>query len=385
MIPTGSRLLFGATVLATIAAVAYGISVGGSLGTVGLISAAIALAILAGINAYVRDSDVSSMDSTALTDSPAARPAPPASNWPMVGALGGVLVVVGAVTYPVVFAFGLIALLAATVEWMIAAWSERASADRGFNTGIRQRFANPAEFPVLAALVAAIIVYSFSRIMLFLSKTGGPVAFGLVAALVLAAGFVVAFRPQVRNATVSAVAGIAVLGLVAGGVAAALAGEREMHPHDTTSDLAADGECDNAEETEVDEHASQTVGAKANIQGEIILHEDGTLVARSLGIGGSSDTMTVVSSNTTNVRFRNDTDEERRLVLNLGERNAVDEETGDTIADEVVPVQRCTQLVADGGSQLLTFSIARSSAAAETPYTFTVPGVDGQAVEVVVP
>jgi hypothetical protein len=384
MIPAGSRLLLGATVVAIIAAVAYGLSVSGSLGTTGLITAAAALAFLASIVLYTRDADVSSMDPTATTQSAAARPAPPASVWPIVGALGGVLVVVGLVTYPVVFVFGIIALVATTVEWMVSAWAERASADRHFNIGVRQRLSHPAEFPVLALLAAAIVIYSFSRIMLALSKTGGPVAFGGVAALALVAGFLVAFRPQIPNTAVSAVAAIAVLGLVAGGVAAALSGERDIERHHTTADAAAEGECDTAEELESDEHASQNVAAKANIQAQITLREDGTLVARGLGLEESTR-LFVPRSNVTNVRFRNESEEERRLVLNLGERAAVDEATEETIPDETVPVQHCTALVEEGGSQFMTFTIARSSSTADSPYTFTVPGVDGQAIEVIVP
>ena len=91
--------------------------------------------------------------------------------WPIVAALGGVLVVVGLVTYPVVFVFGILALLAATVEWMVQAWSERASADVPFNADVRSRIAHPLEFPILAAVGAGILIYSFSRIMLFLSKS----------------------------------------------------------------------------------------------------------------------------------------------------------------------------------------------------------------------
>ena len=64
-------------------------------------------------------------------------------------ALGAVLVVVGLVTYPVVFMFGIIALLAAAVEWMVQAWSERASADVAFNADVRGRIAHPLEFPIL--------------------------------------------------------------------------------------------------------------------------------------------------------------------------------------------------------------------------------------------
>ena len=86
--------------------------------------------------------------------SPAAAPVPGPSMWPIVGALGAVLVVVGLVTYPVVFVFGILALLAAAVEWMVQAWSERASADVLFNDNVRSRIAHPLEFPILAAVGA---------------------------------------------------------------------------------------------------------------------------------------------------------------------------------------------------------------------------------------
>lgn len=380
LIPTGSRLLIAATVLTTVAATLYGVTVGGSLGTVGLISAAAALTVLTTINLYTRDADVSSMDTAALTDSAASHPAPWSSLWPPVGAVGGALVVVGLVTYPVVFVFGLVALLAAAVEWMLQAWSERASGDRTYNDDVRQRFAHPAEFPVLAALIFAVLVYSFSRIMLFLSKSGGPAAFGVIAALVLAAGFLIAFRRNLGNAVVGGVAALAALCLVAGGVAAAVAGEREIHVHETTGDLAAEGLC-STEETEADENASQAIAGKANLAAEIVLGEDGTLVATQLGIEAETTTVTFGRANDTNVRFRNESGEHRRLLLDLGETTIEDEETGET---ETVPVQQCTTLVEEGGSQLLNFSIDRPSNV-YGPYRFTVPGVDGQAIDVVVP
>ena len=72
-------------------------------------------------------------------------------------------------------------------------------------------------------------------------------------------------------------------------------------------------------------------------------------------------------------------------MLNLGERAAVDEATEETIPGETVPVQHCTALVEEGGSQFMTFTIPVSSSVADGPYTFTVPGVDGQAIEVIVP
>ncbi|CAN5727203.1 hypothetical protein BH24ACT5_BH24ACT5_29680 [soil metagenome] len=401
MLPTGFRFLLAATMAAIAAAILYGIGIEGSIGTVGLISVAIALGIVAGVVLYVRDADVSAMSSSALTDSPAARRPPRPSMWPLVAGLGGLLVVIGLVTYPVVLIFGVVALLAAVVEWMVAAWSERASGDDRYNVGVRERTAHPAEFPVLAALIGAVVIYSFSRIMLFLSKSGGPVVFGAVAAVLLAVGFLLAYRPTITPAAKSAVAGVALVGLVAGGVAAALAGEREIHPHETTSDLAAEGGCSSPEETEVDENASQTVGAKANIAAEIILTENGTLVARALGIPVDADHLTVTRSNPTSIRFRNRSDEERRLVLTQSDsatdvttdgttNEATDATTNEqgTVAatdeDDSGPLELCTTLVEHGGSQFLTFELPQSSSDA-IGYEFTVPGVDTARVEVRVP
>lgn len=383
MFTTGSKLLLGSGVLAAVAAIAYGLTQDGALGTMGLSFASVALFLLAGVNIAIRDADVSAMDTQALTDSPAAAPVPGASLWPLVAAFGGVLVVVGFVTYSVVVVFGVIALVAATVEWMVQAWSERASADEGYNDELRGRLAHPLEFPLLAAVGAGVVIYSFSRIMLFLSKSGGPVAFGVIAALVLVGGFVVAYRPRLRTGAIAGVSAIALLGLVTGGVVAAVEGEREMEVRETTGSLSAEGHCDTTEETHADENASQTVGAKANVTAEVVLREDGTLVARNEGLEDQSDRVVITKSNDSNVRFINETAEERRLVLDLGTRPEVDEE-GEEVADSEVPYQLCTALVEKGGTQLLTFRIDRPSIASKEPYVFMVPGVEAE-VEVVVP
>src|SRR3954451_5143291 len=162
MITTGSKLLLGGAVLAVIAAVVYGTAQGGSLGTVGLIFAALSLTLLAGVNLFTRDADVSSMDGTALTESPPADRVPPANIWPIVAAGAGVMIVVGVVTYPVVLIFGIIALIGAAVEWMVAAWSDKASDDAAYNADVRGRIAHPLEIPLLALVGVALLVYSFS-------------------------------------------------------------------------------------------------------------------------------------------------------------------------------------------------------------------------------
>ncbi len=58
MFTTGTKFLIGSTVIASIAALAYGLTQDGIMGTVGLVSAALALAFLSGVNIYTRDSNV---------------------------------------------------------------------------------------------------------------------------------------------------------------------------------------------------------------------------------------------------------------------------------------------------------------------------------------
>ena len=81
------------------------------------------------------------------------------------------MLAVGLVTYQAVFVIGIVLLLVSGAEWTAEAWAQRASADPRHNAEVRDRIANPLEFPLAAAIGIGVIVYSFSRVMLFLSKT----------------------------------------------------------------------------------------------------------------------------------------------------------------------------------------------------------------------
>lgn len=383
MLTTGTKLLVGATVAAFVAAIVYGLAKNGTLGVVGLLSAATALGLLAGINLVARDSNVSAMDAEAVVEAPASRSAPSPSLWPLVVAGGAGLIVFGLVTEQAFFLLGVILVGLGMFEWMLEAWSERASADVAFNREARGRLSGPLEFPVLAAVAAVVVIFSFSRIMLFLSKTAGPVAFVIVALLILGGGFGFAYQKSVRSSAIAAITAIGALGLVAGGVAAGLEGERELQPHESTADLGDEAACDTSDETEADENATQTVGNKANVSAVITLG-DGDELTASLSGGRETTRMAIGRSNAANVIFRNESNEPRRLVLSTGTKAAVDE-NGEEIEGERILDQRCTALAEEGGSQLLTFKIDKSSRNADEPFQFTVPGVDAAPIEVVVP
>ena len=101
---------------------------------------------------------------------------------------------------------------------MIQGWSERASASASYNTEVRRRMLFPLEFPVLGAVIGAVVVYSFSRIMLYLSKEAGPIVFIVVASLILAGGIVFAVKPKLSKGFVGGICAVAMLALVGTGL-----------------------------------------------------------------------------------------------------------------------------------------------------------------------
>ncbi len=387
MFTTGSKLFLGATVLSIVAAVVFGVSKGGAdgwLGVIGLLSAALAFALLFGINYYAHDGNVSAMSDNATTQSPAAQPPAERSMWPALTAVAVGAIAVGAVSKPIVFKAGVALLLAAAVEWMVHGWSERASADPAYNAGLRKRMLHPIEFPVLAAAGLAAVIYSFSRIMLWIDKTGGPVVFIVAGALVLFGGFLFASRPSLNKGVVTGVCAIAVLGLVSTGAVMAVDGQRTIDPHPTTQSdngaacaLAEEGTGDQAE---IDEKGSQAVASKASI-GITITLEGGKLTAHELALPGNQNPVTVSRGNIVNVIFKNHDSVKRRLTVNMGE---FEKDVNGT------PVKTrpkaCTTLVREkDGSQFLSFLLPKPSIASSQPYSFTVPGVDGAEIEIKVP
>ncbi|MEP4651265.1 MAG: hypothetical protein ABJ314_13855, partial [Ilumatobacter sp.] len=220
MITTGSKFLIGASVMAFVATLVYGLGQGGVLGTVGLASATAGLIGLATLNAILRDSNVFSDDDAPVETSSAAQHAPASSIWPLGFALGGVVVAVGLISYQPIVVIGLVALIATGGEWAVQAWAERASGNVDHNAEVRSRLVNPLEYPVGGAAAIGIIVFAFSRVMLWLSKTNTVVAFSVVAAVVVAIGFAIAYRPKIGIGTMGGVVAVGAVAVVAAGALA---------------------------------------------------------------------------------------------------------------------------------------------------------------------
>ncbi|MFT4773840.1 MAG: hypothetical protein ACI83Y_000250 [Candidatus Azotimanducaceae bacterium] len=394
MFTTGSKLLIGSSVLATVAAVVYGITQNEALGIVGLVSVACAMAFLAGVNVWAGDSNLSALDTTAIATSEASDGPPGASIWPMIFGVGAAAVLLGLVTQQSIFTIGLVILLAAGAQWAVQAWAESASTDSTTNAAVRGRLANPLEYPLLGAFAVGGIAYALSRIMLWLSKTNTIVAFVVLATVMACIGFIFAARPSLKRGAIGGVLSVGAVAIVAGGVAAGVDGQRYIHVYET---IAADAAlvCNSPEEFEVDEGASQTVSTKSGTY-TISLTADGNLEFDVPGpVNAGAEAISMPRSNANNIVFRNDSGETRRLTLDLGpapvEEGAAAEEEGHSAGEEHGDKSdrnlTCTPLVEDGGAQLITVKFDEPSFAyaddAEA-FRFYVPGTDAE-IDVVVP
>jgi hypothetical protein len=379
MFTTGSKLLIGSAFAAGVFAFVYGVTQSGALGTIGLISAAAGLALLAGINAYARDTNVSAMDHEAFASSAAAQATARPSLWPLLVALGATSITLGLVTYPAYFVIGCILVAAGGLEWIVQGWSERASADSGYNSAARGFLIDPLELPVAGAILFGVVAYSFSRVMLGLpSKSATVVAFAIVAALVVGIGTLVGLKRGASKAALTGTFGLAAVALVAGGTVSGLNGERDIEEHHTTGYIAERGEC-GAEETEADEHASQTVAGKSNTAAEIVFDGAALTFEYPGFVPGLDDAgpLTLPRSNPNNIMFRNESDTEARLVIDMHPR--LDDQGAPTGPERI-----CSALVEEDGVQFLTLEFALPSFAVEGGYVFTVPGSDAT-LDVVVP
>ena len=379
MFTTGSKLLLGAAVLATVAAVVYGLTQDGSLGTIGLISAAVALAFLAGVNLVIRDTNVSAMDPAATTESAAAAPAPGASMWPIVAALGAVLARRRARHLP----GGLrVRHRSCCSPPPSSGWCRRGASGRRPTAATTPTSAggSPTRSSSRCSAPSAlgIIIYSFSRIMLFLSKTerAGRVRHHRRARP--ARRVRLRLQPSVRSGAIAVVALLAPSGWSPAAPpprSRASASCTPTRPSATSPRRASATRPRRPRPTSTPRRASpprRTSPARSSCAATA------ALTARvDRRRPASVDTFVVTQSNPSNVLFRNESGEERRLVLDLGTRPELDED-GDEIDGSEVPNQCCTALVEEGGSAVADVPDRHAELGGRRrPYRFFVPGVEG--------
>jgi len=380
MFKVGSKLFLGLTGFAAVNLVAYVIFV--ERLAIGGVALSIVFAALVGLTAAIflineGDSEVQPRDAS-LTR---------ASMWPLVTAVGLVLFVLGLVVAQVYFIFGIVVVLAALAEWMVQAWSESASDDVAHNESARRRLLHPIEFPAIATLGLGVVIFSFSRIMLAISKSAGAVAFVVAASLVLLVGSLFALRPALKPALVGGICVIGAVGIIAGGVAGTGAGLRADLVEAAEEGHYTHRVCGPEKSKYFDKKAMKTLSLRSNVAAVIELR-GGKLTAEVYGFSRAQDTISVPRANPVTFIFRNFDDAERRMVASLGTARAASvpgDDEDESHSDKSAKHETCTQLIPQGAEQGLTITYNKPSIAQEEPFTLSVPGVDGQSIEVLVP
>lgn len=377
MFKVGSKLFLGLTGFSALTLVAYLIFVERlALGGVAL---SMVFATLVGLSAIViivndGDNEVQPRDASLVR----------ASMWPLVTVAGVVLLILGLVVAQVYFIFGIVVVLAALTEWLVQAWSESASDDAAHNDSARRRLLHPIEFPVIATLGLGVIIFAFSRIMLAISKSAGAVAFMVLSSLVLLVGAIVALRPALKSAIVSGICVVGAIGIVAGGIAGQGAGLRSDLVEAAEEGHYTHRECGEEKSKYFDKKAMKTLSLRTNPVAIIELR-DGVLSAVMTGFNEPQKSVSVPRGNPVTFIFRNFDAAERRMVASLGAAMGTGTESSSEKEGHSNANETCTQLIPQGAEQALTITYAKPSIAQVEPLTLTVPGVEGQAIEVVVP
>ena len=249
MFTTGSKTFLGMGTLSLVLAAAYGWTTGGSglgpltagyNGAVGdhlgyslLVSFGLLGLVLGLLAVAARDAEGVALAEFAGTESAPTEPPPSHLSYsPIVGAFGAGLVVLGFVISNVMFVVGLFVLLAVLVEWMVLAWSDRATGDPVANRAVRDRLLAPFEVPLAGGLIVAGAVGAFSRLLLTSSAFGAVVVAVVLGAGILAIGVLFATRPKLSPNVIAGVLVVVALGVVVGGVVSAARGERVIEHHE---------------------------------------------------------------------------------------------------------------------------------------------------------
>lgn len=377
MFSSGSKYFLGISGLSLIAAIVYAFTVNPSdLGAIALLGLMVAAALLLAIGLHNGSGDVATVQ-----EALASNGAPRDIVWPSVMALGVAVIAVGLATVPVIFLLGIVVSVAGGAEWLISAWSDRASVDHAYNNdNVRVKAIGPLEYPVAAALFAAALAYLFSRIMLNVSKEAAPIIFIIVAALVLTVGFLIATKPAFRGRALSLTLSVGVLAVAVAGIGTAIGGERtelaEASAGKYFSRAVTNAECDKEEIEHFDHLAGNTVNLRSAVAATITV-EDGKVYAQEIALTRKVDTITLARSNDINILFRNKDAEEHRMIVHMGEQKVA--ETG-----VIEKLQTCTQLAGEDQEQLLTLKFPKPSSAFKDGYSIEVPGAEGT-IKIVVP
>ncbi len=260
MLTPGSRLFFGYMLAGLVGMFVYGVASGdgGGVDYLGFVDAeawlgAISLGWKGGIGDHVgylllllfaltagfiatvlvayRDADPDAVAELAGGELPPPQGPTSPSYWPVVGAFGVGVLVIGLVTHAAIFVIGLILLTGTVFEWMMSAWADRATGDPAANKELRDRLMRPIEMPVLGALGIGAVILAISRILLTVSKEWAVWLAVIIASLIFLVAIAFSLVESWNRNLVAGVVVVGAIAVLAGGVVSAALGQREFEIH----------------------------------------------------------------------------------------------------------------------------------------------------------
>jgi hypothetical protein len=346
MFTIGSKFFFGLAAAALVAGTVYWFDTNlDFFGVIVLLSLGATAAFIGGVVIAFRDADLSApaVEATSAADAEGASRGPRVSPsmWPIIGAFGAGLVAIGLVYDRRWFLGGLVVLIATTIEWVVQAWSDRASDDPEYNAGVRARLMHPLEFPILGVLSVGIVIFGFSRVMLAIPKSAAVGVFIGVGALVLVIAAVLSTPRRLSGAVLSSVLVLGGVGVLTAGVVGASTGERdELHNHE--------------EEVGPEKSTSNAVADKASVAAVVTVNAEGMTPTE----------LSLARSASLNLLFVNDDAVPRQLVVEAGVQPKLQDDgqpatdaNGTAITE---PIEFRSDYIGEGKAAVLTVTMPKS-------------------------